>query len=80
MPGRMSLLAGVVCPKGHRIRREVDGRLWCQECRRPYYDRQLVPKPDKLRKRELGPFARGYSEGYEAGCTDTLAIVNKELG
>ena len=79
----MSWLVGMVCPQGHRVTRvkkgRMVGRIMCGSCRRPYSDRQLIPVDGKIRARSLGPYAKGYTAGYEAGCSDTIKMLGPQL-
>jgi hypothetical protein len=72
------VILGVVCPKGHRVGRKPDGRIWCGGCRQHYADRQLVEVPKGLRKRQSSAYALGYSHGYERGAEDALELRGVE--
>ncbi len=72
-------MAGVVCPKGHRVQRHADGRITCQQCGgRKWNDADLIPLPPRGVKRpQRGVYAVGYAAGYEAGCADTVDLLGK---
>lgn len=71
----MRRIVGLLCPRGHRVQRQRQGRLWCGTCRRTLTDKDLIPVDGKVRRLEAGAYARGYHAGYERGCADTAALL-----
>lgn len=56
-----------LCPLGHRVRIEHDGRGQCGTCRETFPESALIPVRGKVTKRNWPIYARAYRLGFQEG-------------